>query len=700
MSTDQASFDASKIEQTKQQIRVLVHEIAQLSKSDLAPEQYYTEFLQRVVASLAAVGGAVWRPGEGGHLNLAYQIKLSETLLDKESPDSQRHLRLLQHVMQTGEGKLVPPESGGTDVNQAANPTRYLLVLAPLRGGDDIEGVVEVFQRPEGQPAAQRGYLQFLMQMCELAGEWVKTHKLKNYSDRQSLWGEADQFARLVHESLDQKLTSYTICNEGRRIIGCDRVSVAIRKGKKCVIEAISGQDTLEQRSNIVAALTRLATRVVASEEPLWYSGSTEDLPPQIEEAVEAYVEESYAKTVAVLPLRRPATDRRRAESQDAGAEDRDEHRGEVIGALIVEQIETELPRGTITPRINAVYEHSARALTNSHDHSTLFLMPVWRTLGKAAWVIKARTLPKTVAIAIAVLVAIVLAIVVPYDLNLHAKGELKPATQQDVFADLDGVVKEVYVKHGQDVVGPEFDDKGRIIKNGTPLVRMENTDLEIQRQNIRGERDATNEQIKAVEFALVETGKITLEERTRMSGQLLQLRQRLRSQDRQLTLIEEKRQRLVVYSPKTGQIVTWNVEERLMHRPVKAGELLVSVFDPKGNFDVILNMSEQEMGHLHRAEARLDKKKGEKLAVSYILATDPETRHTGVVEDVHRAAEVIPELGNVVKLRVDTQGDKLLDPRPGATVMADVRCGRTSIGYAFLRGGYEKCQLFFFWYF
>ena len=33
------------------------------------------------------------------------------------------------------------------------------------------------------------------------------------------------------------------------------------------------------------AALTRLATRVVASEEPLWYAGSTEDLPPQIEEA-------------------------------------------------------------------------------------------------------------------------------------------------------------------------------------------------------------------------------------------------------------------------------------------------------------------------------------------------------------------------------------------------------------------------------
>ena len=28
--------------------------------------------------------------------------------------------------------------------------------------------------------------------------------------------------------------TAYTIANEGRRLIECDRVSVAIRKGKKC----------------------------------------------------------------------------------------------------------------------------------------------------------------------------------------------------------------------------------------------------------------------------------------------------------------------------------------------------------------------------------------------------------------------------------------------------------------------------------
>ena len=52
MSADQVNSDT--IEQTKQQIRGLVSEIAQLSKSDLEAEEYYSAFLQRIVSALAA----------------------------------------------------------------------------------------------------------------------------------------------------------------------------------------------------------------------------------------------------------------------------------------------------------------------------------------------------------------------------------------------------------------------------------------------------------------------------------------------------------------------------------------------------------------------------------------------------------------------------------------------------------------------
>ena len=76
------------------------------------------------------------------------------------------------------------------------NPTRHLLVIHPLGHDNQVEGLVEIFQRPDTQPNTQRGYLQFMKQMCELTGEWFKNRKLRDLGDRHSLWSQADAFAR------------------------------------------------------------------------------------------------------------------------------------------------------------------------------------------------------------------------------------------------------------------------------------------------------------------------------------------------------------------------------------------------------------------------------------------------------------------------------------------------------------------------
>src|SRR6476660_2599553 len=390
----QAQISAETIEKTKQQIRGLVSEIAQLSKSDMGPEEFYSAFLQRVVQALAAVGGAVWVLGEGRKPQLSYQINISEKLLDAESEDAQKHFRLLDYVVHSNNGQLVPPLSGFADERMGATPTRQLLVINPLGHDNQVAGLLKIFQRPDTQPATQRGYLQFVKQMCDVAGEWFKNRKLRDLGDRHSLWAQADQFARQVHESLDVRETCYTIVNEGRRLLGCDRVTVAILKHGACTVEAVSGQDTIDTRSNVVTLLGKLATRVVKSGEPLWYGGSTEDLPPQIEEAIEDYVDQSYTKSLAVIPLRQP----KQAETNSPQAQVEElAHTGQIIGAMVIEQIESDIPRDILAPRLDLVYEHSARALSNSIDHHSLFLMPVWRAIGKSRWVVEARKLPKTV---------------------------------------------------------------------------------------------------------------------------------------------------------------------------------------------------------------------------------------------------------------------------------------------------------------
>ncbi len=95
------------------------------------------------------------------------------------------------------------------------------------------------------------------------------------------------------------------VANEGRRLVECDRVSVAIRHyGTKARIEAVSGADVVETRSNLVRLMRTLCERVLTWGEKLVFSGTRDDsLPPKVLAALDAYLAESNSKLLVVQPL-------------------------------------------------------------------------------------------------------------------------------------------------------------------------------------------------------------------------------------------------------------------------------------------------------------------------------------------------------------------------------------------------------------
>lgn len=681
MSTEQ-TVNAGSIEQTKQQIRGLVSEIAQLSKSNLDADEYYQSLLQRIVQALAAIGGAVWVLRDGQRLDLAYQIKMSQPLLDADSEAASRHFGLLNQIAGSGEPALIPPQSGTSEDGAAGNPTDSLLVLAPLRSDEQVEGVVEIFQRPDAQPVTQRGYLKFVVQMCELASEWFKSRKLRQISDRHSLWAEADHFSRMVHENLDLRETCYTVVNEGRKMIGCDRVSIAVMRGRQCKIEAVSGQDAIENRSNVANFLGQLATRVVATGESLWYDGSTIDMPPQVETALDRYIDESHTRMMVVLPVRRPKRPQDVRETVTGEADDESNEGNEIVGALIVEQIESSLPDEMIRSRSDLVYEHTARALTNCLDHNNIFLMPLWRAVGRMGWIVRGRTLPKTVAISTAVLVLLGILFLARKDFNMESEGALQPVVKQDIFVPIDGIVEEVLVEDQDEV------------QEGDLLVRLRDTDLEVQFEDIVGQRDAKKERLFSVETALLKQRNLTEVERIRLSGEASELRQELRTLDKQYELLKKKYDMLEIRSPIAGQVMmAWDVEQTLMRRPVTTGQVVMTVVDPNAEWELELYMRESRAGYVREAFDDADlREKDEEVAsrVSYILATDPGTYRYGTLQEIKGGVEVDQERGPFVRMKVDIKQSDIGNPHPGATVTADVYCGRRSVAYALFHEAYE----------
>ena len=638
------------------------------------------------MSALAAAGGAVWTTNENGGLQLDYQVNLRETHLGENEEDMQRHGRLLHKVVRSGEGALAAPYSGAGDEtdDKAANPTGYLLVLGPVRIEDETKGIVEIFQRPGADIRTQRGYLKFVQQMCELMADYLRSRQLRQFTDRQTLWNQLENFTRPAHASLEPAEAAFTIVNEARRLIGCDRVSVALRKGKKCYIEAISGQDVIDRRSNTIVLLNRLATAVVAGGEPVWYSGDTTNLAPQVEESLQVYVDESHAKNVAVLPLVRPAP----------GVTSEDAPPPAPIGALIVEQIEDSRPRDGMVQRVNVVCEHSSTALGNAIEHNSLFLLPVWRTLGKARWVIAARTLPKTIAVVIAVVAAIAALIFVPANFRIQGKGSLQPVIRRDVSASVDGTVISLPVGHGA------------AVKKGQLLVELQNTEVEMNITKLQGELEQVTADLDSVTRRLLEAKgarrsdsqqKPSQDEQSRLLSEQSQLNQKLISYRGQLKVYETKRDRLKITSPIDGVVTTWDLENLLAGRTVQPGQVLMKVSDPSGDWELEVLVPEDNMGYIARAQKELKKSpdhtEGDDLNVSYILANDPSHRHQGTIHDVHLSAEVRGEEGNTIMVDVAIDKNDLKELNQGAGVIARVDCGRRALGFVWFHDLIEFFQ-------
>ena len=682
------SVNQQTVEETKAQIRGLVNEIATLAKSETTADEFYPELLSRIITALAAAGGAIWLLDEDRQLRLQYQINAEPSILSSDSDDATRHTRLIQRVANAGQSLLVPPYSGTTDGDAQGNPTRYLLVLGALTHDGEKDGIIEVFQRPDTAPDTQRGYLRFVEQMCGLAAEWLRSQKLRKLGDRQSLWQQADSFARSAHESLDLQETSFIVANEGRRLIGCDRVSIAIKKGRKCRVQAVSGQDTIENRSNIITSLNKLATRVVAAGEPLWHDGNTEDLPPQIEEALEDYVDLSYGRSIAVLPLHEPerklGTDK---ETGAAGEIDRDNaHRGEVIGALIVEQIESEIPADIFRDRCDLVYEHGTRAIANSRSHTNLFLMPLWRTIGHASWILRARTLPKTLGI-IALITLVVLGLVfIQKDFTLEAEGTLQSTMRRQVFAQIDGEVINVLVDHKS------------IVQEGDPIVELRNYDLEAQIAELIGQFGTINAELRRVDGQLRYAQNLSPVEKRALEGEKIELIERKKVILQKEKLFAVRQKQLTVRAPISGIVTSWDVEKTLHSRPVMTGQVLMEIADLDADYYLELELPEKREGHL---DQYVQENNATDLNVTYILATDPDKDKEAklALSSVSERAEPNEEHGAIIKMHAmpDQEGLRELRPRPGAKVIAKVHCGRASCGFVFFHEIYEWCHKFFF---
>jgi transcriptional regulator with GAF, ATPase, and Fis domain/multidrug efflux pump subunit AcrA (membrane-fusion protein) len=670
-------IDSELVDQTKNQIRTLVQEIAELAKSDCSEEEFYQGFLTRTTSALASVGGVIWtRAAATKPLKLLYHINLKRTNLVDNPPAQMQHSQLLEQVLESREPHIVAPNSGTETSEGAGNPTDFLLIFAPLIVDHEAIGLVEIFQRTGGGPATQRGYLRFLSQMAEIASDFLKTRRLRTFQMQQELWQDVDRFSRSVHSTLDIEQTAFVIANDGRRIIGCDRVSVARRVGHRYQVIAVSGLDSIERRAEQIKHLGTLTRTVVGTGEPLWYEGDDAGLAPQVEKRVHAYVDLSHSRLLGIIPLYRSS----------AGAVE-GSPRAEPLGALIVEKISESRGRSLVERRAAMVAEHAETALSNAHEHNSVFLMPLWKRLGWLTAPFQGARLPTTLTLVI-VAAAVVLGLcIVPYPFSLGGTGELIAESQQEIFTQRKGKLIDVF----------EPSSPSEQVPAGFILARMEDNDLNVEIESLQGELQQYQEQVtklKRMQSDLLSMERI---EQIQLLGELMEAEKSVNTTRNLLSLREMQREQLTVTSPIDGFVADWQLRRNLLGRPVDAGQKLMTVVAPETRWQLEVLVPERRMGHLLAAVQDQPS-----LPVSFALASNPGRQYTGTIERVDSTLDVYDDNGNCCRVLVAFDNASVPESllRSGTRITAKIHCGNRSVGYVLFHELYESAKSSFMYWF
>lgn len=644
-------------EPTLHEVDALLDGIASLSKGSLDRESFYGDFLQRVVGALAALGGAVWTRDGSGDLRLALRFGAcaNESIADPAIATWRR--ASAAWVLANQSAKTASPGCPVSSNAAAPNPTDWLLLFAPWAVDEEAAGVVEIVQRPGASPSLQAGYLRFLEAACELLAEYERNAMLRDMRHRDRHWARIEQFARRIHASLDVAPTAYAIANEGLRILPCDRVSVLVRRRAAYKAVAISGAESFSRRSNSVRLMERLTAAALAAGEALWYPADRE-CPPQIEEPLEAYLDESHARGLGILPLW-------------AGEAGEESSGARIIGGLVVERF-SGVPDESLRNTAAALAAHGALAVQNALAVERLPLGRVLRKLGAIAGAVRGRRLAACVT-GLTALVAVVAALaLVPADFSIDARGELQPLAMRDIFAPDDAVAGEIRAPSGAHVAANQV------------ILTLRKPSLELDLKRVWGELQTAKKRLAAVESEQLLSRREDESQRkryTELTAQQEELRAMLTSLQSQHEILKRQQSDLEVRSPIAGELLTWDAGQLLAARPVARGQVLLTVADLAGPWRLELRIPERRVLHLTEARRSGDGA----LDVSFALATNPGQVLWGKLDQVGGRTEITEADGSVVLATASIDAEEIPERVPGASVVARIHCGRRSIGYVWL---------------
>lgn len=478
--------------------------------------------------------------------------------------------------------------------------------------------------------------------IAEILGEFVTAQtNLRNSASAQRML----QFSHNVHSSLNPKKIAQHIADDGRVLLGCERVSVYENTPSRMKLLAVSAIADLERRSEVLKLQSKLVIAVARKNQPI----GTDQPPEQtrLNNLLETYTSVSGFPFVFGMPLK-------------AGSQS--------VGYLLAEA-GSEIDRLAFAQGLQIVIPSATLALKNGLDHSSI----PWRGLGR--WLSPSRSTVFRCLAALSLCALTIAALIfVKTDFKIRVHGELRPIKRQYIFAPRDGVVERVLIKARDDV------------RQQQTLLEMRSPELELSIAKNISETERLKTLLDAKKVAINQAASdsnVAAAILGQLSSDVSELEYQLKSLADELIFLQQQQSELKITSPLAGKVVTPDVARELLQKPVRWGDALLQIADEAGAWELRFSVPERQLGYVLAANHAFQSDQ-QPQSVVFFFEAEPAKRFTSKIESIGNSTTMNEQLGPVgLIVAPATAGD--YTNRHGARVIADINCGRRSLGYVWL---------------
>jgi multidrug efflux pump subunit AcrA (membrane-fusion protein) len=632
---------------------------ADTGKLGVSRDQFYGSMHRKLIASTASTASTVWVAHKNGQLRSAGNLA-DGTGWGQLSAAGKKEIHQLVKQYLKREPKDVSGSNEATQVSKLSCGNAYLnsrvtrnglrFIYLLLRSKDDNELVEQVFADLVAELVSQ-------IEIFENA----QTASSPNKSARDL--SHVAQLMQNLGKSGSKKELSFHLVNDVAKICGADRVSYLDSTGK---IQAISGAAQISFRTAIVRNLARLGKTVLATKHPLeWCQDQISFDGKHLPRNVKARIEAVESPVGYAIPC---------------------QAEGRSSGILLLEYFSDQQQSLEQRELINEVVSFASpviRRCTQVHSIPAIGLLD---TFFNRFFTSPIRLLVWCIALGGLAWLAIYALFLVPRPFEIYGEGTLLPVHQQHVFAQIDGEVDQLAIAENSSVDAQQ------------KLLVIESQDLEKDLITVEGEIAETQQQLRNLQLTESEAeGEDAVAEETQKAAEMERLKIRLAALDARLKFYEQQQAKQTVFAPLAGTVTTQNLRQRLVGRPINRGDLLMSIAQTEGPWQIELKIPDNRIEFVTEAMRRNDQ---QPVSVSFRLKSDSTTSYQGQLIDLDYRSDLRDgEDRTSVIATVSVDEQELKDSlRLGARVYGKVDCGQRNNFYLLTYELRNRINEWFFW--